>query len=138
MNKHINYFEKPYSYRTSPMSDHGFFMANNALSNGTIFEKLYDSYYNYVPQTLVYNNTVEGFEHIIQAYNFALIDLGLYLDLHPNDTAALELFKTYQTALNEAISKYEANIGALTLDCQNLSDDTWQWFKDWPWKGEKA
>ena len=39
--------------------------------------------------------------HQLQAYHFAIHELGLYLDTHPSDQEALELFNQY-------VEQYEA------------------------------
>lgn len=70
----------------------------------------------------------------IQQYDFALYELNLYLDTHPNCSKALGYFNKYNelrtTAYNEYIKKY----GPLTAK-DNSSLSKWQWIdQPWPWE----
>ena len=68
----------------------------------------------------------------IMQYKFAVNDLSLYLDTHPNDRNALRLHNEYVKELKEAEKCYEEKFGPLTFETQM---DTWQWIEDkWPWE----
>ena len=68
----------------------------------------------------------------IMQYKFAVNDLSLYLDTHPNDRNALKLHNEYVKELKEVEKCYEEKFGPLTFETQM---DTWQWIEDkWPWE----
>ena len=68
----------------------------------------------------------------IMQYKFAVNDLSLYLDTHPNDRNALRLHNSYVENLKETEELYEKNFGPLTFETQM---DSWQWVQDkWPWE----
>lgn len=64
--------------------------------------------------------------------SFYMQDLNLYLDTHPNDTAAIEMFK-------EAVRQYKACKDAFECNCYPLNaessrdEDCWDWLRGaWP------
>ncbi len=66
----------------------------------------------------------------VSALGFALQEYRLFLDTHPNDREALELYNSYEKKLAAAKEEFERQFGPLTLNGIN-SDD---WLKDpWPW-----
>ena len=91
---------------------------------------LYDAFGNYVPKELPYT-----IENALKAYNFAIIDLGLYLDTHPNDTNVKLLYDQYVAKYNEIKDSYEKQNKMLNLVSKN-NDKTWTWSKQFPWEGE--
>ena len=68
-----------------------YYVAIDGLSKGNMDATLYDPFGNYVPRKLDENNPL----NLLRAYQFALIDLQLYLDTHPNDVVTKELFDKY-------------------------------------------
>lgn len=73
----------------------------------------------------------------IQQLNFAMIELGLYLNNQPNTEEALALFDKVQCLYVDAKAKYEDAYGPLTYEGVKTTNDRWSWINDpWPWKGE--
>ena len=69
----------------------------------------------------------------LMALEFAVTELGLYLDMHPEDSDALAVFRDYTARAAEARSAYEQHCGPLTLDAAGQGD-TWGWTRNpWPW-----
>lgn len=70
----------------------------------------------------------------IRAYQFALTDLAMFLDTHPDDHQAWELRQVYRERLEKLIEEYEQHYGTLIMQ-QNDVDESWrQWVNDpWPW-----
>ena len=73
----------------------------------------------------------------INEVSFAVDDIKLYLDTHPDDEKALDFFKEKSMIRNEALKAYAAQYGPLTID---TGDDTcsrqWDWvMQPWPWEG---
>lgn len=72
------------------------------------------------------------------AYSFALTDLNLYLDSHPNDNEALKRFQEIKKEYECLREEYVRKIGPLTITDQS-SEDRWSWTDDpWPWEIEGA
>lgn len=76
----------------------------------------------------------EGMLKELQALDFKLKDLELYLDTHPFDEKALAL---YQDTADEAMDKreeYEKIFGPLTPEVA-ATDVEWTWIQNpWPWE----
>lgn len=69
--------------------------------------------------------------HIMEL-DFAINDLNLYLDLHPEDQKIYETFKTYTKECIELKDRYAKEFGPLSLD-QTMSNQ-YEWMKNpWPW-----
>lgn len=70
----------------------------------------------------------------IQKYGFALDEIRIYLDTHPNCKNGLEFFHKYKKLQNEAVSEYNRLYGPLTSE-QVESNDHWTWVNEpWPWE----
>lgn len=72
----------------------------------------------------------------ISETSFAMDDLRLYLDTHPDCKEALRYFDTLQEERSAAIAAYEAQFGPLTSYGNVESGcDNWKWSKGpWPWQ----
>ena len=69
----------------------------------------------------------------LSALQFGMVETRLFLDTHPDDKEALELYNKYYEKHSALLKEYEAEYGPLTLNGLN-SDD---WLKDqWPWDNE--
>lgn len=68
----------------------------------------------------------------VMEYKFAVNDLALYLDTHPNDRDALRLHNNNVVKLKEATNEYQNRFGPLTFETQM---NRWEWVEDkWPWE----
>lgn len=71
----------------------------------------------------------------IQAIDFTLVELTLYLDTHPNDLEALKQFNSTAQKSAELHDAFEQRFGPLRQFGQSLSAYPWQWTKTpWPWQ----
>lgn len=71
----------------------------------------------------------------IMEYDFAMYDLALYLDTHPDDRESLEIFMNLKNTDTRYREEYERQFGPLTFKGVN-STDYWTWVSDsWPWEG---
>ena len=69
----------------------------------------------------------------IKCLKFAVIELALYLDTHPDDTKALCLHNKYSKELKEMCDKYQKVYGPLTIE---YPCNKWRWLEEpWPWEG---
>ncbi len=70
--------------------------------------------------------------HQIKCLAFAINDLALYLDVHPDDEKALCLHKKYCKELKDLQDKYQKVYGPLTI---NFPCNKWRWIEEpWPWE----
>jgi spore coat protein JB len=73
--------------------------------------------------------------HDLQAADFVLVELNLYLDTHPNDENAIRQFNQYSALRKQIALQYEANYGPLLGFGHSQPQDTWQWIEaPWPWQ----
>ncbi len=69
----------------------------------------------------------------IKALNFSVIEIGLYLNTHPNDVRALYLHRRYTNELKNLRDKYQRLYGPLTI---YFPCNRWRWIEGpWPWEG---
>ncbi|MBQ8297687.1 MAG: spore coat protein CotJB [Ruminococcus sp.] len=70
----------------------------------------------------------------IQKYDFALKELNLYLDTHPNCRRALALFDKYRSIKQAAEAEFVSRFGPLTPE-QSADMNRWSWIDEpWPWE----
>ncbi|MBO5413971.1 MAG: spore coat protein CotJB [Clostridia bacterium] len=68
----------------------------------------------------------------IRELNFAVIELGLYLNTHPEDQKALCLHRKYTKELKELMDKYQKVYGPLSI---YFPCNKWRWLEEpWPWE----
>ncbi len=83
-------------------------------------------------------NCKELFERI-RAYQFALYDIELFLDSHPNDTQAMQLRGHYMTKLRQLKDAYEQHYGTLVITKNDVEESWRDWVNDpWPWDNTKG
>ena len=71
--------------------------------------------------------------HELQALSFAISELGLYLDTHAEDEAALALFRQYVDLYDNGLARYEAENGPLTQRVAG-ANGSYGWLSNpWPW-----
>lgn len=71
----------------------------------------------------------------LQAVDFVLVELTLYLDTHPTDTKAIEQFNAYAKHRNDIKYEFESRFGPLQQYGNSYSDAKWSWHSSpWPWQ----
>ena len=73
--------------------------------------------------------------------DFMALDLQLYLNTHPSDMEALEMYNDCIQGAQAAREKYEAEFGPLTAfrseGQKSDGTDGWAWIDcPWPWQAE--
>lgn len=101
---------------------------------GNMFRNEYDSYKNYRVAKLDSNTEIGKLLLMIYQYDFALNDLSLYLDLHPEDMDVYKVFKKYTEELREYVDLYEKKNGPMELDESNYNNYLW-YEGPWPFIG---
>ena len=80
-----------------------------------------------------FNQTRAEMMERIKCLNFAITELGLYLDTHPEDEKALCLHRKYCKEYRELTDKYQKVYGPLTI---KYPCNKWRWLEEpWPWEG---
>lgn len=72
----------------------------------------------------------------INAYQFALWELHIYLDTHPNDCQAGQKHDEYSKVLAELVAQYETAYGPINENPHEAN--RWAWIASpWPWENDK-
>ena len=102
---------------------------NEALSNGTLFPALNLPFHLKVEGSYLPSNPLVE----LQALEFVVLELGLYLNTHPDDTEAFTLFKQYAAMEKATKAAYESKFGPL-MKSSAAAFDCYRWLQDpWPW-----
>lgn len=74
----------------------------------------------------------------IEALDFAILEMVLFLDTHPSNRQALQMLHEYRHRRRDAISNYEAKYGTYVKTADDVkSKDYWNWIDSpWPWERE--
>lgn len=101
----------------------------DALSNGTLFPGL----------NLPFHLKVEGSQLPagplveLQALEFVMQELMLYLDTHPEDEEAAKLLEQFSAMECSAKAEYERRFGPLTMSSA-VQGGKYRWLQEpWPW-----
>lgn len=71
----------------------------------------------------------------LQATDFALMELTLYLDTHPNDAHSLKQFNNFAAHKHKLKMHFEEKFGPLQQYGNSPSTDSWKWSDSpWPWQ----
>jgi len=102
---------------------------DQALAAGTLFPGLNLPFFKAVKSKM---NCPNNALCELMALGFAVTELGLYLDTHPDDKDALALFTDYAKLAKDGKKRYEAMYGP--LEQANVSSTGFNWICDpWPW-----
>ncbi len=71
----------------------------------------------------------------IQAADFVLVELTLYLDTHPDDLTAMQQFNQYVQYSKQLKQMFEERYGTLQQFGNSYTDANWSWgTAPWPWQ----
>ncbi|PPA70790.1 spore coat protein CotJB [Jeotgalibacillus proteolyticus] len=71
----------------------------------------------------------------IQAVDFVLFELALYLDTHPTDSQAIKQFNQYALYSLKLKTAFESLHGPLRFGTPNRNEKVWEWSQSpWPWQ----
>lgn len=71
----------------------------------------------------------------LSTYQFATLDLQLFLDTHPNDKDTIAKMNKYKRTAQELRDRFEEKYGPLTKGANDSNN--WRWIKaPWPWESE--
>lgn len=105
------------------------------LAKGNLFKNEYLPYKNYQYPQLNANNQKEELILNLSAYSFAITDLNLYLDLHPDDQMKYELLQKYVHEYEMIKNKYVSMYGPIEI--KDVQNNTYLWSSnEFPWEKE--
>ncbi len=101
---------------------------------GNMFKNLYDPYKHYSYALINPKTKKEEIELRLYELDFAINDINLYLDLHPEDMKMFNKFKAYINEQNQLKEKYIELVGPLCLT--DVTSTSYNWLSNWPWEGD--
>lgn len=110
------------------------YSSKEGFLRGNMFRNEYKPYKNYDFVNISPKNDREAKMYNVMQYEFAILDMNLYLDLNPNNRYALNILKELIRLENEAKEEYEKEYGPLEI-C-DISGNDYDWIKS-PWSWEK-
>lgn len=126
---------KEYDVVTNIQTFDKVFEPSEALAYGTIFPSLVSKYKYTNPVNKNYGTKKDNILGLITEYDFALLDLGLYLDTHKDCKKAMELFNNYNQELKKLKLYYEKNYDLLCKDSVFNDQIPFKWINSkWPWE----
>lgn len=129
-----NYNQPLYNQQSSKQSS-SLYDPYVGFISGNMFPDLYNGYKLSNPLDVEPMNEQAELLTYIDALCFATIDLGLYLDLHPDDKNMISLFNKYREQKKQYEKEYENKFGPLFLSSDSLNTFPWAWNKmPWPWQ----
>lgn len=104
---------------------------------GNMFENLYVPYKNYKPLIPEVNSERGKLLNSIRELAFALNDLDLYLDTHPDNSTIINLYGNYLKEKQRIMNEYESKYGPLNLNSKYQNISNWSWaVEPWPWESD--
>lgn len=97
---------------------------------GNMFKNEYDPYKNYRVAKLESDSDKGKLLLKIYEYDFALNDLSLYLDLHPEDNEVYKIFRNYTEEQHKYTDIYEKKYGPMEITESMYSSYMWN---EGPW-----
>ncbi len=105
---------------------------DEGFNKGNLFKNEYSKYKEHVYKIKVTNDK-DKLLYNIQMYTFAIKDLTLYLDIHPNDKSMLKKYNEFSKELKNLKNKYEHIYGPL-CSFDVINTEKWTWVNNpWPW-----
>ena len=99
---------------------------------GNMFQDEYEPYKNLTYFKLYPKDEKEKLVYQVMAYSFAINDLNLYLDLHPDNKEVFNLFKKYVQEEKELSQEYVKKYGPLEIT--EVLGSKYDWLNSpWPW-----
>ncbi|MGN1043383.1 MAG: spore coat protein CotJB [Acutalibacteraceae bacterium] len=73
----------------------------------------------------------------IATLDFAIVELNLYMDTHPNDTEVNAKLNDYKKKSDELKKEYQDKYGPITS--KTIEDNRYGWIADpWPWNNSES
>ncbi len=112
-----------------------FLNPSEGFLKGNIESNKYEPYKNmtYIKPNIT--NERDMMLYKVQEMCFMAHDINLYLDTHPNDSYAMNLYNKYNNDAKKLTDEYEKRYGPIDLsDDSGLNMTPWSWINEpWPW-----
>lgn len=71
----------------------------------------------------------------VQAMDFVIVELTLYLDTHPGDMDAIRQYNEFVKKRRAFVKQFEKEFGPMTSCGYSYSKYPWEWKEaPWPWQ----
>ena len=117
------------------MDNNKFFSAKEGFLRGNMFKNEYKPYKNLTFIKKSPKNDREAKLYNVMCYGFAITDMNLYLDTHPEDKNALSFLKELIMEEEKAKKEYIMDYGP--LDICDIKGDKFEWVNG-PWSWENS
>lgn len=115
------------------LNNNSILSAKEGFLRGNMFKDEYMPYKNLTYINIKPKNEREAKLFNVMQYAFAITDLNLYLDLHPDDKNALNLLNSFIKEENKAKEEFISKYGPLLITEVSNKDFNWV---DGPWSWE--
>ncbi len=130
-NYEIGFFKIPGSDFNKEERTDKFLPAEEGFLRGNLMKDEYIPYKNLTYYKLKAETERETLLLKLMSYTFAIVDLNLYLDLHPEDQNAFHLFQKYVAEKNKVEESYIEKYGPITV---TETEKSFNWIENpWPW-----
>ncbi len=117
-----------------PENDRNVLSAKEGFLRGNMFKNEYKPYKNLTYINMKPKNDREAKLLNVMQYSFAINDMNLYLDMHPENKEALKLLEEFIKEEKKAKNEYIMHYGPLEI-C-DTKGDKFEWI-DSPWSWDK-
>ena len=125
------------NYSDDKILGNRFFTPEEGMLRGNMFKNEYAPYKNLTYLPLAPKNGKEKLLFKIYEYDFAVNDLSLYLDLHPEDNECFLYFKQCLKECERIKGEYKKIYGPLELT--ETKGGKFNWMEDpWPWDKDRG
>jgi len=115
------------------LDNRNFLSAKDGFLRGNMFRDEYKPYKNLTFVNIKPKNDREAKLFNVMQYAFAITDMNLYLDTHPEDRRAFNILKDLIMEEEKAKKEYIMNYGPLNI-C-DVKGDKFNWIDGpWPWE----
>lgn len=105
---------------------------DEGFTKGNMFPNEYKPYKNYKVKPVKATTKKDEQLYKIMALGFAITDLNLYLDLHPDNTEMVKKFKSWVKQKEALEEEYIKEYGPLKVE--QVNGKTFNWVSDFPWE----
>lgn len=131
----MSFFEVPGSDFNLEVNRGKFVAPEEGFLRGNMFRDEYVPYKNLTYFKLVPTSDREKKLFKVMEYSFAINDLNLYLDLHPEDEEAYRIFQNFVEQKEKAKKEFTRSYGPLVVTDDEFK--TYEWMKNpWPWDND--
>lgn len=130
----LTYLNIPLKTNMHSFSNKPLYDVKEGFLKGNMFKDEFDPYKNYAIATIIPKDKKEELELKLYEYDFAINDLNLYLDLHPENIDMFNKFKSFVNEFEKLKKEYVDLIGPLNIT--DTTSSSYNWVNTWPWENK--